>query len=231
HLASSGSVLRMEATNHNNQYSSISSGSFNARMHNNNDKEEIDHAENSCSYEIEERITLSQRILIQLRNKDNYRRFASEILGTAMLMYFVCGVSMTPNGNVSLMDHVISEALGIMVIIFMFGPISGAHVNPAATFGFACVQRIPWMQVPIYIVGQVLGAILGTRFCQHFSSCFWLVQLQAMRKWPLSGASMNPARSLAPAIVTGYVKNLWLYLVAPFIGAGLGAGIHYLFTH
>ncbi|KAI5082141.1 hypothetical protein GOP47_0001884 [Adiantum capillus-veneris] len=270
-------------------------------MHNNNDKEEIDHAENSCSYEIEERITLSQRILIQLRNKDNYRRFASEILGTAMLMYFICGVSMTPNGNVSLMDHAISAALGIMVIIFMFGPISGAHVNPAVTFGFACVRRIPWMQVsthfckhqitrlnfiwpkfkvPIYIVGQVLGAILGTVISQSFYNTHATVVLSVPYQGvpisfiaevlsaflfmflacsvasnaqvtglfasvavaasiamniivagPLSGASMNPARSLAPAIVTGYVKNLWLYLVAPFIGAGLGAGIHYLFTH
>ncbi|KAI5082138.1 hypothetical protein GOP47_0001881 [Adiantum capillus-veneris] len=283
HLASSGSVLRMEATNHNNQYSSISSGSFNAGMHNNNDKEEIDHAENSCSYEIEERITLSQRILIQLRNKDNYRRFASEILGTAMLMYFICGVSMTPNGNVSLMDHAISAALGIMVIIFM----------------------IPWMQVPIYIVGQVLGVILGTviskslysthatvvlsvpyqgvpisfiaevlsAFLFMFLACSVSSNAQVTGLFasvavaasiainivagkvslssclvkpqsffysecgcgfvnrPLSGGSMNPARSLAPAIVTGYVKNLWLYMVAPFIGASLGAGIHYLFTH
>lgn len=42
----------------------------------------------------------------------------------------------------------------------------------------------------------------------------------------VSGASMNPARSLAPAMVSGYVNNLWLYLTAPFIGSTIVATIY-----
>lgn len=42
----------------------------------------------------------------------------------------------------------------------------------------------------------------------------------------ISGASMNPARSLAPAIVSGYLNDLWLYWTAPFIGSTLVAGIY-----
>ena len=42
----------------------------------------------------------------------------------------------------------------------------------------------------------------------------------------ISGASMNPARALAPAIISGYLDNLWLYWTAPFIGSAIIAGIY-----
>ncbi len=52
--------------------------------------------------------------------------------------------------------------------------------------------------------GIVVGAVIG---------------LEAMFAGPISGASMNPARSLAPAIMSGHLENLWLYLLAPVAGA------------
>jgi glycerol uptake facilitator-like aquaporin len=45
------------------------------------------------------------------------------------------------------------------------------------------------------------------------------VALCSLFSRPLSGASMNPARSLAPALVSGEVNDLWIYLTAPFLGA------------
>jgi aquaporin NIP len=48
-----------------------------------------------------------------------------------------------------------------------------------------------------------------------------VVLLEAMFAGPICGASMNPARSLAPAIVTGHIEHLWVYLTAPVIGATL----------
>ena len=49
-----------------------------------------------------------------------------------------------------------------------------------------------------------------------------VVLLEAMFAGPISGASMNPVRSLSPAIVSGNVATLWIYLIAPVVGAALG---------
>jgi glycerol uptake facilitator-like aquaporin len=49
------------------------------------------------------------------------------------------------------------------------------------------------------------------------------VALDALVGGPISGASMNPARSLAPALVSGDLHAVWIYLVAPSLGASLGA--------
>jgi aquaporin Z len=55
--------------------------------------------------------------------------------------------------------------------------------------------------------GIAVGAVIG---------------LEALFAGPICGASMNPARSLAPALVSGHLSGLWIYLVAPVLGAGFG---------
>ena len=49
-----------------------------------------------------------------------------------------------------------------------------------------------------------------------------VIALEAVFAGPISGASMNPARSLGPALVSGQIANLWIYLTAPVLGAGFG---------
>ncbi len=60
--------------------------------------------------------------------------------------------------------------------------------------------------------GQMAGLAIG-----------FTVALCALFAGPLTGASMNPARSLGPALVAGYFDHLWIYIAAPMIGASLGA--------
>jgi aquaporin NIP len=55
------------------------------------------------------------------------------------------------------------------------------------------------------------------------------IGLDAMFGGPISGASMNPMRSLGPALVSGNLHALWLYIVAPLVGAALG-GLGYQFV-
>ena len=66
-------------------------------------------------------------------------------------------------------------------------------------------------------VGEMAGLAIGAT-----------VALAAMMGGPISGASMNPARSLGPALVSGEINSLWLYLVGPLAGALLGAGCYQL---
>jgi len=61
-------------------------------------------------------------------------------------------------------------------------------------------------------VGEAAAIAIGGTVC-----------LDAMFGAPVSGASMNPARSLGPALVAGELHALWLYLLAPLLGAALGA--------
>ncbi len=52
-----------------------------------------------------------------------------------------------------------------------------------------------------------------------------IVLLEAMFAGPISGASMNPARSISPALISGHIEHLWLYIVAPIAGAALAIPI------
>ena len=93
--------------------------------------------------------------------------FFGEILGTFILMVLGNGV----NANVSLSKTygnnsgwiVISLGWGIAVFVAVYiaGPISGAHINPAVTIGLAVTGKFPWAQVPGYIIAQMIGAFLG----------------------------------------------------------------------
>ena len=58
-----------------------------------------------------------------------------------------------------------------------------------------------------------------------------VVALEAMFAGPVTGASMNPARSLAPAIVSGDITHLWIYLVAPTAAAPIAVILHRSFKH
>jgi glycerol uptake facilitator-like aquaporin len=96
------------------------------------------------------------------------RRLLAEGLGTALLVATVVGSGIMAerlaggNQAVALLGNTIPTGAILVVIITIFGPISGAHFNPAVTLVFAARRETPWREVAPYVVVQCLGGIAGT---------------------------------------------------------------------
>src|SRR5262249_33180649 len=65
------------------------------------------------------------------------------------------------NAAIALLANSIATGCGLWVLIALFGPLSGAHFNPAVTLAMASVGHFPWRRVPPYILVQVAAAFLG----------------------------------------------------------------------
>lgn len=95
------------------------------------------------------------------------REWVSEALGTAFLLATVIGSGIMgerlSGGNVAiaLLANAMATGAVLMALILAFGPISGAHFNPAVTFCDAFLGGMSWAKVPIYVSAQVLGAFAG----------------------------------------------------------------------
>jgi glycerol uptake facilitator-like aquaporin len=95
------------------------------------------------------------------------RRAVAEGLGTAFLLATVVGSGIMgeklAGGNVAiaLLANTIATGAGLVALILTFGPISGAHFNPAVTLADASQGGLPWREVPVYLVSQVAGAFAG----------------------------------------------------------------------
>jgi len=93
--------------------------------------------------------------------------FVAEIVGTMILIILGDGVvanvllSKSKGQNSGWIVITTGWALAVAVAVYAVGRISGAHINPAVTIGLAAVGKFPWADVPIYIVGQFIGAFIG----------------------------------------------------------------------
>ncbi len=96
-----------------------------------------------------------------------YARVTAELVGTGFLLMAVVGSGIMGErlcgGNVAiaLLANTLATGAALVALILTFGPVSGAHFNPAVTLADASQRGIPWREVPGYIVGQTLGAFLG----------------------------------------------------------------------
>jgi glycerol uptake facilitator-like aquaporin len=128
------------------------------------------------------------------------RRAASEFLGTAFLLAAVVGSGIMAQrlsgGNVALalLCNTLATGAILIVIILVFGPLSGAHFNPAVSVAFALRGELPWRTTAIYIAVQVLGAIVGV----------WLAHLMfELPVWQLStNVRSGTGQWLAEAVAT-----------------------------
>ncbi len=95
------------------------------------------------------------------------RRLAAEGVGTAMLLAAVIGSGIMAerladgNAAVALLANTIATGAALVALILTFGPISGAHFNPAVTLADASQGGLPWADVPAYLIVQVAGAFAG----------------------------------------------------------------------
>jgi glycerol uptake facilitator-like aquaporin len=95
------------------------------------------------------------------------RRSVAEAVGTALLLATVIGSGIMgerlAGGNIAiaLLANTLATGAALVALILTFGPISGAHFNPAVTLADASQGGIRWRDVPAYIAAQVGGAFLG----------------------------------------------------------------------
>jgi glycerol uptake facilitator-like aquaporin len=95
------------------------------------------------------------------------RRLTAEALGTAFLLATVVGSGVMAfklaggNGAIALLCNTIPTGAILTVLILTFGPVSGAHFNPAVSVAFAIRRDLPWQLAAGYIAAQIAGAILG----------------------------------------------------------------------
>ena len=95
------------------------------------------------------------------------RRVVAEFIGTAFLVAAVIGSGVMgdrlASGNIALalLANTIATGAALVALIFAFGGISGAHLNPVVSVMDALEGGLPWKQTPHYVIGQVLGGITG----------------------------------------------------------------------
>ncbi|TVZ57972.1 glycerol uptake facilitator protein [Flavobacteriaceae bacterium MAR_2010_105] len=94
--------------------------------------------------------------------------FISEFIGTAILILLGGGVvanvvlNKTKANSSGWMVITTAWGLAVYVAVVIAGPYSGAHINPAVSIGLAVAGKFPWEDVPMYVLAQMLGAMLGS---------------------------------------------------------------------
>ncbi len=100
------------------------------------------------------------------------RCLCAEALGTAMLLAIVIGSGImgerlaAGNGAIALLANTLATGAGLIVLISIFGPLSGAHFNPAVTLVFIMRRELSLKIGLFYMAAQIVGAYLGV-FCAH----------------------------------------------------------------
>ncbi len=209
------------------------------------------------------------------------KKYLAEMFGTMVLVLMGCGTAVSLNCGVdtaSVVGTALAFGLAVVAMAYTIGGISGCHINPAITLGCLISKRISPKDAGMYMLFQVLGALIGSTILYLLTSnagmdgtganslqsgvnttggllaevfftfvfvltvlgttdsnkgagnfaglaiglCLVLVHLACIR---YTGTSVNPARSIAPALFQGGValEQLWIFIVGPFIGAALAA--------
>ena len=214
------------------------------------------------------------------------KKLTAEVIGTFILVFFGCGAAVIGGTAIGFTGISLAFGLAILAAAYGLGAISGAHLNPAVSFGMVAAGRMTISDAISYSIAQIIGAILaagvlyliasgstgwtgglgangyGTGYLGEYSLTaalmfevvmtflFVTVILGATGSGSapgfaglaigltlaaihlvginVTGVSVNPARSIGPALFSGgsALTQLWVFIVAPLVG-GLLAGALY----
>jgi len=209
----------------------------------------------------------------------NSKVFVAELIGTFALVFIGAGAGVTGLGGV--VGVALAHGLVIATFVYVYGHISGAHFNPAVTFGLALNGTVKWAEVVTYWLAQFAGAAIAAWALSFVVSSvsgleggatvgtltdpqpyaallveiiltFFLVNavlhaavagragafaglaigltltFAILAGGPMTGASLNPARTFGPALFTGSLTNPMTYLIyfaGPLTGSALAVGV------
>jgi glycerol uptake facilitator protein len=140
--------------------------------------------------------------------------FTAELIGTAILILLGDGVvaavllARSKAQNSGWIVITFGWGLAVAVAVYAVGRFSGAHINPAVTFGLASIGTIDWADVPLYLAGQFAGAFVG-------AVLVWLTYLLHWRE------TEDPALKLAVFSTAPAIRNYGANLVTEVIGTFL----------
>jgi aquaporin Z len=214
------------------------------------------------------------------------KKLTAEVIGTFILVLFGCGAAVIGGSAIGFTGISLAFGLAIVAAAYGLGAISGAHLNPAVSFGMVAAGRMTISDAISYSIAQIIGAILGAGalYLIASGSAGWTGGLGAngygagyLGEYSLTaalvfeavmtflfvtvilgatgsdsaagfaglaigltlaaihlvginvtGVSVNPARSIGPALFSGgsALTQMWVFIVAPLVG-GLLAGALY----
>ena len=204
----------------------------------------------------------------------------AEAIGTFVLVLFGTGTAVLGQGidGVGILGIAMAFGLSIIAMAYTIGTVSGCHVNPAVSIAMFVNKRITSTELVRYLIGQIVGATLGSLVLRYFLVSsnlettnlgqngfgaltvtgaflvefiltfvfvlviiivtgikgnaqfaglvigFTLVLIHLLGI-PMTGTSVNPARSFGPALFAGgeALSQLWLFILAPILGGVLAA--------
>ncbi|MEN9482261.1 MAG: hypothetical protein RJB37_141 [Pseudomonadota bacterium] len=160
----------------------------------------------------------------------NAQRLFGELLGTALLLAVVIGSGLMAErlsgGNVAvaLLANTLATVGGLYILIEVFGPVSGAHFNPAVSLAMALRGELPWTRLAGYVPAQLLGAALGAVLA-HAMFDLPLLQVSAKLR---TGTGQWIAEAVATAGLMLVILRAPQARVAAMVAAYIGAA--YWFT-
>lgn len=158
------------------------------------------------------------------------RRLLAEVLGTAFLLATVVGSGIMAErlagGNIAiaLLGNTLPTGAILVVLILIFGPISGAHFNPAVSLVFALRGELAWRDFALYVAAQIISAIAGVLIAHAmFELPLWQISAKARVGWSQGLAEFVAAFGLVLTILgciarapTAVAYAIGLYITASY---------------